>query len=320
MSGPSTTPLNPSLEAAVNLANKEFMKGFISGQVILCLLLFFFFRVFLLRNGEETRIEISKRKLILWKPPKQTRPPPRQYAFESHVLTKTNYEVHTHASETCDWINVLMGQVIAKYRSDPSVTANIIGLLANALNGNTRPGFMGPISITDFSLGEEYPLLKFARMRYAEQSSNLRAEIGFEFNDQITLGIDTQVLINWPKPCIASLPVSLTVSVIKFSGTVSIEFVAPPDSTETYWAVSILEDFMLEFEVRSLLGHRTKVKDLPKITSLITAKLRSVFVDEIVWPSFKRIHIPELFKTHMEKTAEMEAELANLVAELKATN
>jgi maintenance of morphology protein 1 len=91
----------------------------------------------------------------------------------------------------------------------------------------------------------------------------------------------------------------------------AIEFVAPPDSLETYWAVSILEDFMLEFEVRSLLGHRTKVKDLPKLTSLITAKLRSVFVDELVWPSFKRVYIPELFKTPVHETPEQETELKN---------
>ncbi|KAJ1567155.1 hypothetical protein HK405_006955, partial [Cladochytrium tenue] len=73
----------------------------------------------------------------------------------------------------------------------------------------------------------------------------------------------------------------------------AVEFVAHPDSTETYAAVSILEDFSLGFEVRSLLGHRTKVKDLPKITSLITSKLRSVLVDEIVWPSFKKVRLPD---------------------------
>ncbi|KAJ3083528.1 hypothetical protein HK102_001027, partial [Quaeritorhiza haematococci] len=51
-----------SLEAAVNLASKEFMKGFIAGQIILCILFFFLLKVFLLRNGEETRIEIAKKR------------------------------------------------------------------------------------------------------------------------------------------------------------------------------------------------------------------------------------------------------------------
>jgi hypothetical protein len=48
------------LKAAVNLANKEFIKGFIAGQVILSILLFFLVKVFLLRSGQETRIEMGK--------------------------------------------------------------------------------------------------------------------------------------------------------------------------------------------------------------------------------------------------------------------
>ncbi|KAI9340672.1 hypothetical protein DFJ73DRAFT_844769 [Zopfochytrium polystomum] len=281
-----------ALEAAVNLASKEFIKGFIAGQVILCLLLFFLVQVFLLRNGEETKIEMTKRKRTLWQP-KVSRPPLRQHAFDSHVLTKLGYEPGSHAFESCDWINVLLGQFIARYRSDPVFTASVVARLDNVMNSKSRPGFLAPITITDFSLGDEYPKFEAARMQFAELSSNLRAEVRFQFNDQITIGVDTQVLLNWPKPCIAALPVSLVLSVIKFSGTLALELVAHPDSSETYMAISILEDFSLEFEVRSLLGHRTKVKDLPKLASLITAKLRSVFVDEIVWPSLKKLRFPD---------------------------
>ncbi|KAI8849240.1 hypothetical protein BC829DRAFT_443070 [Chytridium lagenaria] len=247
---------NPSLEAAINLANKEFIKGFIAGQVIICILLFFFVKVFLLRNEEETKIELAKRRRSLWKP-------------KSRAPSANTPMNPTHPPESCDWINVLVGQVIAKYRSDPAFSASVVGVLDETLNGMSRPSFLGPISITDFSLGDEYPILKSARMRFAEHSSNLTV--------------------------IASLPVSLNLSVIKFSGTLALEFVTHPETAETYMAVSILEDFLLDFEVRSLLGHRTKVKDLPKLTSLITSRLRSAFMDEIVWPSFKRIHVPATF-------------------------
>ncbi|KAI8620053.1 hypothetical protein BC830DRAFT_1101032 [Chytriomyces sp. MP71] len=223
----------------------------------------------------------------------------RQHALESHVLSKTNYAVHSHPPETLDWLNVLLGQVIARFRSDPTITANIIKFIDAKMNGTpdqmTRPSYLGPIAITEFSLGEEYPQFKSARMQYAEHSSNLRAEIAFEFNDQITIGIDTTVIINWPKPAIASLPISLVLSLVKFSGTIAIEFVTHPDTPDTFLAISVLEGFQLGIEVRSLLGHRTKVKDLPKLTSLITHKLRSVFVDEIVWPSFKKVFIPMPF-------------------------
>ena len=37
-----------------------------------------------------------------------------------------------------------------------------------------------------------------------------------------------------------------------------------------------------------------KVKDLPKLAALMMSRLRSVFVDEIVFPSFKKIHLPPI--------------------------
>ncbi len=58
--------------------------------------------------------------------------------------------------------------------------------------------------------------------------------------------------------------------------------------------IYIMEDFAVEFSVASLLGHRTKVKDLPKLTSLITGALRSAFIKELVYPSKKTISIPAL--------------------------
>lgn len=48
-----------------------------------------------------------------------------------------------------------------------------------------------------------------------------------------------------------------------------------------------MEDFHLEIGVGSLLGHRTKVKDLPKLTTLIASALRQAFINEIVFPASK---------------------------------
>ena len=68
----------------------------------------------------------------------------------------------------------------------------------------------------------------------------------------------------------------------------------PPPSKEQDAAIAvyILPDFTLEFSIGSLLGHRTKVKDLPKITSLITGALRSLFIKELVYPAKKLVKIP----------------------------
>lgn len=43
-----------------------------------------------------------------------------------------------------------------------------------------------------------------------------------DLSDHITLGIDTQLVINFPRPSFAILPVSLIVSIVNFSGTLKI--------------------------------------------------------------------------------------------------
>lgn len=49
-------------------------------------------------------------------------------------------------------------------------------------------------------------------------------------------------------------------------------------------SIYIQEDFILDFSVGSLLGHSTKVKDLPKLTDLITHGIKMAVVNELVYP------------------------------------
>ncbi|KAL2913362.1 ERMES complex subunit mmm1 [Polyrhizophydium stewartii] len=321
-----------TIEAAVQLANKEFIKGFIAGQVILFILIFFLFKVFLLRNSDETRAELARRleRRIAVPRPKTVSAAQRR-TLDSLILGKIGYDPAQHPFESCGWFNTLVAQLLATYRTDAEFLSKVVQTLDGLMNNERKPSFVGPISITDFSLGEEYPVFKNARVRVPESESGIRVQVDFSFDDQITLGIETQMLINWPKPGMASLPISLALSIVKFSGTLMLEFVPEPlvphghaagqsqtpqpqmagsmhasqtsegGSTtgggsavghQTSVSLSILDDFLLEFEVRSLLGHRTKVKDLPKLTSLICNKLRSMFVDELVWPSRKLVRLP----------------------------
>lgn len=47
-----------------------------------------------------------------------------------------------------------------------------------------------------------------------------RAEIDVDFNDAISLALSTSVLINFPRPRFAVLPVSLGVELVSIGGTV----------------------------------------------------------------------------------------------------
>ena len=71
-----------------------------------------------------------------------SRPPPRQHAFESQVLSKTAYEIPNHPPESLDWLNVLLGQLLSKYRSDEAFSTSVLKVLDEGLNGSKRPTFL----------------------------------------------------------------------------------------------------------------------------------------------------------------------------------
>lgn len=127
----------------------------------------------------------------------------------------------------------------------------------------------------------------------------------------MSIGVETQLILNWPKVDFAALPVSLLLSVVRFSGTLTIELINPPESSTTstipldrYVAISSYSDFTLDFTVRSLLGSRTKLEDVPKLTDLITSKLRNVYMDRLVYPNFVKIKIPNMWEARDRKTRE----------------
>lgn len=49
-----------------------------------------------------------------------------------------------------------------------------------------------------------------------------RIEIDIDYSDHVSLGIETKVLVNFPKPKFAIIPVSLALALVRFSATVSL--------------------------------------------------------------------------------------------------
>jgi maintenance of morphology protein 1 len=286
------------IEQAVQLANGEFIKGFIAGQVILCVLIFFLLKVFLFRNSAETKLELQK--VIKRTAPKTKMNTLQQtFAIDSLILSKLKYDSDKHPFETTAWLNVLLAQVISTLRNDHLFLNGLCTKLQKLMNKENRPTFLGKIHITELSLGDEYPEFRNARIAFSD-TGNMQIKVDFKYDDQVTLAIDTMALVNWPKPIMASLPIQLSFSLVKFSGTVILEFQPISDSEnsnseiiDSQVGVFVSPDFVLEFAVGSLLGHRTKVKDLPKLTVLLQTMLKNVFSQEIVYPAKKSLKLPK---------------------------
>ncbi|KAI1826166.1 hypothetical protein F4861DRAFT_498315 [Xylaria intraflava] len=237
------------------------------------------------------------------------------------ILNKTYYNVDSHQPESLDWFNVLIAQTIAQFRSDAQHDDAILNSLTKALNGTSRPDFIDEIKVTELTLGEDFPIFSNCRIIPIDENglslenrsgggmsssqararllegSYLQARMDVDLSDMITLAVETKLLLNYPKRLTAALPVALAVSVVRFSGTLSISFI-PSNSTQstpTMMSFNFLDDYRLDFSIRSLVGSRSRLQDVPKIAQLVEARLHRWFDERAVEPRFQEIALPNMW-------------------------
>ncbi|KAN0060570.1 ERMES complex subunit mmm1 [Thecaphora frezii] len=203
----------------------------------------------------------------------------------AEILDKIGYDITSHGSESCDWLNIVLAQAVAGYREDvlaggvapqpaspPQPPAGNGSTMASGMNfstlfGSSSPAtpdasdapaparekertardlmeeilnrstskansFLDPIRVTEADFGEAYPIFTNARVRPADDTGRMRIEVDVDYSDQITLAIDTKLLINFPRPRFAVLPISLSLTIVRFSGTLAVElFSSDPNAT-----------------------------------------------------------------------------------------
>ncbi|KAI8667428.1 ERMES complex subunit mmm1 [Fusarium falciforme] len=257
-------------------------------------------------SGNRQDRELSRKKSsVLRNPPVLT---------IGSILSKTYYNVDSHQPESLDWFNVLIAQTIAQFRSDAQHDDAILNSLSKALNGTSRPDFVDEIRVTELSLGEDFPIFsncriipvdedgmslgigkKFDPATAARDGTRLQARMDVDLSDMLTLAVETKLLLNYPKKLSAVLPVALAVSVVRFSGTLSISFIPSNPSQPTRMIFNFLDDYRLDFSIRSLLGSRSRLQDVPKIAQLVEARLHRWFDERAVEPRFQEIALPSLW-------------------------
>ena len=252
------------------------------------------------------------------------RPPPR--LTTASILSKTYYNVNSHAPESLDWFNVLIAQTIAHFRTDAHDDDAILTSLTSILNGAQKPDFLSDIRVTEISLGEEFPILSNCRIHpvkhtdddpAASDGPRLQARMDVDLSDFITLGVETKIILNYPKPFTAVLPVALAVSVVRFSGTLSISFLPshphtqqpdppsangaapapqqPPSTHPTTLAFSFLPDYRLDLSIRSLVGSRSRLQDISKVAQLVENRLHQWIDERCVEPRVQQVVLPSLW-------------------------
>lgn len=274
------------------------------------------------------------------------------------ILAKTYYNVKGHQPESLDWFNVLIAQTIAQLRADARQDDAILGSLTEVLNSGSKPDWIGEIKVNEIALGDEFPIFSNCRVMPAEdgfwygpgttgtEEGRLQARMDVDLSDVITIGIETTLNLNWPKPLSAVLPVALAVSIVRFSGTLALSFIpssSPPSTSTntpnpehhrsnstasstspphrpTTLAFTFLDDYRLDLSVRSLVGSRSRLQDVPKIAQLIESRVHAWFDERAVEPRFQQIVLPSLWprkhNTRGGATEDVEASEADLDEEV----
>lgn len=234
-----------------------------------------------------------------------------------------------------------------------SPTSSIVASLAATINDpEKKPSFIDEIKVTDISLGEEFPIFSNCRViaidDAASDGDRLQALMDVDVSDDnLSLAIETSLLVNYPKPRSAVLPVALSVSVVRLCGTLCISLIpAPSDSSNTFpqsaapqadgqpetqfpssssphdaahspsaddrpassdstgtstgipntsLAFSFLPDYKLDLSVRSLIGSRSRLQDMPKVAQLVEARVRAWFEERVVEPRVQVVALPGLW-------------------------
>jgi maintenance of mitochondrial morphology protein 1 len=232
----------------------SFTQGFLLGQLSIVVLIFCFIKFFIfgeppsaddralhlssLRRQRTLAHQRSLSSSLRRKASTVLRNPPVPLTTAS-ILAKTYYNVHGHQPESLDWFNVLIAQTIAQLRADARQDDAVLASLTKVMNGPGKPSWVGDIRITEIALGDEFPIFSNCRVIPVEEgglfdtvgghrdvtldggSARLQARMDVDLSDVITLGMETTLNLNYPKPFAAVLPVALAVTVVRFSGTVS---------------------------------------------------------------------------------------------------
>ncbi|KAF2012493.1 hypothetical protein BU24DRAFT_425141 [Aaosphaeria arxii CBS 175.79] len=377
---PVPTPATQSTQ----YSSLSFTQGFLVGQLSIALLIFFFIKFFIfgeppsaddralhLSSLRRARTLAHQRSLHLrsnsTSNPLRPKPSINIIRAAEHarggpsigqILAKTYYNIKGHQPESLDWFNVLIAQTIAQLREDARQDDAILTSLTEVLNSGSKPDWIGEIRVTEIALGDEFPIFSNCRVLPADDGfgmtdgsdeARLQARMDVDLSDVITLGIETTLVLNYPKPLVAVLPVALAVSVVRFSGTLALSFtpsstppstsantpspqptphlhpqdlptIRPPFSRTqsslhsqepeperpstssglpparpTTLAFTFLDDYRLDLSVRSLVGSRSRLQDVPKIAQIIESRVHAWFDERVVEPRFQQIVLPSLW-------------------------
>jgi maintenance of morphology protein 1 len=302
------------IHSAMEIGSSQFIKGFFAGQLVLIIFVIALIKLLFLRGPFDLHRSRDTRKSKANLAQKAATIPASKSISESELLKLCGYDMNGRP-ESCLWLNVLMAQIITSYRSNAAFRSFIVSRVDKLLNEKIRKedqlnqeSPLDNVKIMSINLGSGFPCIKSSRFSYSE-SGRIRLDLDLEWSDtDLSIDVESQLLLHWPVPLFVGLPFQLGLSLVKLKGTLSLEVCGPNNNNHSNNSndnngqhtrnasmdviATFLNDFELDIAVKSLIGHKTKVKDLPKVGEILLAALRGLIEDEMVWPNYQVVSLP----------------------------
>jgi hypothetical protein len=105
--------------------------------------------------------------------------------------------------------------------------------------------------------------------------------------------VEAAAALIWPgENPLVMLPCSISAKLLSIDALVRI---ALPDRNSTMLEISLVPDqYSLELEIESSIGHRAKLRNVEKISQLLAALIRKAIEDGLVWPNRIPVQVPKI--------------------------
>lgn len=144
------------------------------------------------------------------------------------------------------------------------------------------------IQIKSINIGNFYPSVDSYQLFYDTVSECCAFRIKCSWQDVLALEIESALTLIG----LIALPFSVSIKLKNIRFTAQLQSSKDGDSFE----LSVLPDdnLLIDLEVGSLVGHRTKLKDLPKIKNAIVEAVKKILSDTIINPKCIKFPFPKL--------------------------
>ena len=318
------------MTADIDSALWQFIRGFLVGQVVFIISAIALFQYLFLRSPFDLRRRQRKRQQRQRRRTSSNVIPLSdiQNKISSLPSMMTNqqllqmfkYNPGSAAVESCQWLNIWSAQLLENIRLSSTFNSYVRRKLDNLLNdlvqtsgtssgngpdavtaadGTLESSISGlvDLSLSSLTFGQCFPCVQSAKVNYSE-SGRLRYDLRIDYaagevseNENIvSVGIEGMAVLNWPVSLVAGLPFSLVVNLKRISGTLSVEVLDDNRGVQ----LTFLHDARFDIDVASVVGDRTKLKDLSKLSKIIVSLLQTFIEEEIVWPNSRVIPFPDI--------------------------